>query len=54
MTERERLVELLKTMIHSSKEMTFDDMADFLLDNGVICPPLSVLEIDENGEAFQL
>ena len=39
MTERERLVELLKTMIHSSKEMTFDDMADYLLDNGIIVPP---------------
>lgn len=46
MTEKERLVELLEQEKSFSRYMTDDerreDLADYLLANGVICPPVSV------------
>ena len=38
MTERERLIELLDIIIQPG-EKTLGDIADYLLENGVIVPP---------------
>ena len=46
MTDRERLVEILKTEIHPRVGADpADVVADFLLDNGVIVPPCNVGDV---------
>lgn len=42
MTEKERLIKLLDDLFQAGTEKTLGDMADYLLDNGVICPPCKV------------
>ena len=43
MTERERLIELLDIIIQPG-EKTLDDIADYLLENGVNAPPFEEAE----------
>ena len=63
MTERERLIELLKKAPYGANAITLSDkhkdsilgeIADYLLENGVIVPPCcigdTVYEIRENGK----
>ena len=52
MTDRERLIELMSNSGCSADLETYQDLADYLLANGVIVPPVSVGQtvLNRNGE----
>ena len=55
MTERERLIELLKEA--DKKWFYFEDKANYLLENGVIVPPCkvgdNVYQLDSAGDIYK-